>query len=74
MKCGGADQLLSLTNRGPSIKLCPRLPARPHRLEAKDIALSRRKPGFESRWGHFRKSALKRAFSMPFRRSNYQRP
>ena len=27
--------------------------ARPHRLEAKDIALSRRKPGFESRWGHF---------------------
>src|SRR3990172_9736195 len=23
----------------------------PHRLEAKDTALSRRRPGFESRWG-----------------------
>jgi hypothetical protein len=26
--------------------------ARPHRLEAKDAALSRQKPEFESRWGH----------------------
>jgi hypothetical protein len=27
-------------------------------LEAKDIALSRRKPGFESWWGHYRKSTF----------------
>src|SRR5215203_6049164 len=33
-------------------RIFPCLSARPHRLEAKDIALSRRKPGFESRWGH----------------------
>jgi hypothetical protein len=32
-------------------------------LEAKDIALSRRKPGFESRWGHSLQPALMRAFS-----------
>ncbi len=43
---------LSLTKSGSSARICPRLSARPHRLEAKDIALSRRKPGFESRWGH----------------------
>src|SRR5918997_4298292 len=67
LKCGGADQLLSLTNKGASIKLCPRLPARPHRLEAKDIALSRRKPGFESRWGHSFRSPLQGGlFLYPF--------
>jgi hypothetical protein len=47
---GAESWWLSLTHRGASFKLYPR--SRPHRLEAKDIALSRRKPGFESRWGH----------------------
>jgi hypothetical protein len=32
--------------------------ARPHRLEAKDAALSRQKPEFESRWGHLKNSFL----------------
>jgi hypothetical protein len=34
------------------------LMARPHRLEAKDAALSRQKPEFESRWGHLQNQAL----------------
>jgi hypothetical protein len=29
------------------------LPARPHRLAAQDVALSRPKQGFDSPWGHF---------------------
>ncbi len=35
---------------------------RPHRLEAKDIALSRRKPGFESRWGHSLEAGFQAGF------------
>jgi hypothetical protein len=36
-----------------------RLPDRPHRPEAQDVALSRPKHGFESRWGrHFISRAL----------------
>src|ERR671918_1768374 len=31
---------------------CPGGGRRPHRLEAQDTALSRRRHGFESRWGH----------------------
>jgi hypothetical protein len=34
--------------------------ARPHRLEAKDAALSRQKPEFESRWGHLETQVLPR--------------
>src|SRR5215210_151149 len=44
---------VALTKRRPSGRIFPCPSARPHRLEAKDIALSRRKPGFESRWGHY---------------------
>ena len=42
------------------------LMARPHRLEAKDAALSRQKPEFESRWGHYRR--LKSLIVSAFRR------
>jgi hypothetical protein len=33
---------------------------RPHRLEAQDTALSRRRRGFESRWGHSRSTPVVR--------------
>ena len=36
---------------------------RPHRLEAKDAALSRQKPEFESRWGHQINQTLPSSFS-----------
>src|SRR5918999_1041768 len=52
-----------LTKGGSSARICPRPSTWPHRLEAKDIALSRRKPGFESRWGHSLQPASRRAFS-----------
>src|SRR5215212_4450508 len=45
-------------------QLCPderKTPIEPGILEAKDIALSRRKPGFESRWGHSLQPASRRA-------------
>ena|SRR3712207_4727944 len=35
----------------------------PHRLEAQDTALSRRRHGFESRWGHNRGRPRTRAIS-----------
>ena len=35
-----------------------RLPSGPHRPEAQDVALSRPKHGFESRWGRHRISSL----------------
>jgi hypothetical protein len=40
--------------------------ARPHRLEAKDAALSRQKPEFESRWGHLQNQRLPRISSPLF--------
>ena len=49
---GGSDRASSL---GRSAKLSKAGPTRlvsPHRLEAQDTALSRRRHGFESRWGH----------------------
>src|ERR671914_216789 len=42
--------------------------ARPHRLEAKDAALSRQKPEFESRWGHLQLQTLPTLLSPSFPR------
>lgn len=60
----------------------PRIdPAWPHRLEAKDAALSRQKPEFESRWGHPKNEAFMHPFpfspmvteAWPFRRAHRAR-
>src|SRR3954469_7043850 len=37
----------------PQTKRFVRLPSGPHRPEAQDVALSRPKHGFESRWGRY---------------------
>jgi hypothetical protein len=54
------DRRIGVRIPAPEIALM----ARPHRLEAKDAALSRQKPEFESRWGHLKNQALLR-FSSP---------
>jgi hypothetical protein len=50
--------LLNATSASRNLQSAPRplqfrVPHRPHRLEAQDTALSRRRQGFESPWGYY---------------------